>query len=117
MAPCNERVERPVRVQSKTNTPENDVIEATDTEKENHEIAHNFEEGEEKGIEIQDLNMVIDLGNGETTTIAKEAEKAKVSPEEFLNLYNEAEGKTPKEKIDNAHEEVEEQFRGNERRR
>ena len=117
VTPCNERVERPVRVQSKTNTPENDVIEATDTEKENHEIAHNFEEGEEKGIEIQDLNMAIDLVNGETTTIAKEAEKAKVSPEEFLNLYNEAEGKTPKEKIDNAHEEVEEQFRGNERRR
>lgn len=117
VTPCNERVERPVRIQSKTNTPENDVIEATDTEKENHEIAHNFEEGEEKGLEIQSLNMVIDLGNGETTTIEKEAEKAKVSPEEFLNLYNEAEGKNPKEKIDNAHEEIEEQFRGNERKR
>lgn len=117
VTPCNERVERPVRIQSKTNTPENDVIEATDTEKENHEIAHNFEEGEEKGIEIQNLNMIIDLGNGETTTIEKEAEKAKVSPREFLNLYNGAEGKTPKEKIDSAHEEVEEQFRGNERKR
>ena len=117
VTPCNERVERPVKVQSKTNVPETEVIKATDTRTENHEIAHNFEKGEEKGIEIQNLNMIIDLGNGETTTIAKEAEKAKVSPEEFLNLYNEAEGKTPKEKIDNAHEEVEEQFRGNERRR
>lgn len=117
VTPCNERVERPVRVQNKTNITENNVIEATDTEKENHEIAHNFEKGEEKGLEIQNLDMVIDLGNGETTTIEKEAEKAKVSPMEFLKLYNEAEGKSPKEKIDNAHEEIEEQFRGNERRR
>lgn len=117
VTPCNERVERPVKVQSKTNVPETKVIKATDTRTENHEIAHNFEKGEEKGIEIQNLNMIIDLGNGETTTIEKEAEKAKVSPREFLNLYNGAEGKTPKEKIDSAHEEVEEQFRGNERKR
>ncbi len=117
VTPCNERVERPVKVQSKTNVPETEVIKATDTRTENHEIAHNFEKGEEKGIEIQNLNMIIDLGNGETTTIEKEAEKAKISPREFLNLYNGAEGKTPKEKIDNAHEEVEEQFRGNERKR
>ena len=117
VTPCNERVERPVKVQSKTNVPETEVIKATDTRTENHEIAHNFEKGEEKGIEIQNLNMIIDLGNGETTTIEKEAEKAKVSPREFLNLYNGAEGKTPKEKIDSAHEEVEEQFRGNERKR
>lgn len=117
VTPCNERVERPVKVQSKTNIPENDVVKATDTGKENHEIAHNFETGEEKGLKIQNLSMVIDLENGETTTIEKEAERAKVSPEEFLNLYNEAEGKTSKEKIDNAHEEVEEQFRGNKRRR
>lgn len=117
VTPCNERVERPVKVQSKTNVPETEVIKATDTRTENHEIAHNFEKGEEKGIEIQNLNMIIDLGNGETTTIEKEAEKAKVSPREFLNLYNGAEGKTPKEKIDSAHEEVEEQFRRNERKR
>ena len=69
VTPCNARVERPVKVQSKTNVPETEVIKATDTRTENHEIAHNFEKGEEKGIEIQNLNMIIDLGNGETTTI------------------------------------------------
>ena len=59
VTPCNERVERPVKVQSKTNVPETEVIKATDTRTENHEIAHNFEKGEEKGIEIQNLNMII----------------------------------------------------------
>ena len=47
VTPCNERVERPVKVQSKTNVPETEVIKATDTRTENHEIAHNFEKGEE----------------------------------------------------------------------
>lgn len=112
ITPCNERVERPVKVQNKTNVPETEVIRATDTGIENHEIAHNFEKEEEKGTQIQKLDMIIKLENGETTTIEKEAEKAKVSPIEFLKLYNVIEGKSAKEKIDNVHEEIEEQYRG-----
>lgn len=112
ITPCNERVERPVKVQNKTNVPETEVIRATDTGIENHEIAHNFEKEEEKGTHVQKLDMVIELENGETTTIEKEAEKAKVSPIEFLKLYNVIEGKSAKEKIDNVHEEIEEQYRG-----
>lgn len=53
---------------------------------------------------------VIVLENGEETTLRKEAAKAKVSPEEFTRKYNERGGKTPDEKIDSIHEEIEEEF-------
>lgn len=53
---------------------------------------------------------VIVLENGEETTIRKEAAKAKVSPEEFARKYNERGGKTPDEKIEAIHEEIEEEF-------
>lgn len=117
VTPCNERVERPVKVQNKTNIPETEVIMATDTGIENHEIAHNFEKEEEKGTQIQKLDMIIKLENGKTTTIKKEAEKAKISAIEFLKLYNEADGKSAEKKIENVNEEIEEQYRGNRQRR
>ncbi len=53
---------------------------------------------------------VIVLENGKETTIRKEAAKAKVSPEEFARKYNERGGKTPDEKIEAIHEEIEEEF-------
>ena len=53
---------------------------------------------------------IIVLENGEETTLRKEAEKAKISPEEFTKRYNERGGKTPDEKIDSIHEEVEEEY-------
>lgn len=53
---------------------------------------------------------VIVLENGEETTLRKEAAKAKVSPEEFARKYNERGGKTPDEKIEAIHEEIEEEF-------
>ena len=53
---------------------------------------------------------IIVLDDGTETTLRKEAEKAKVSPEEFTKKYNENTGKTPDEKIDDIHEEIEEEF-------
>lgn len=53
---------------------------------------------------------IIVLEDGTETTLRLEAEKAKVSPEEFTRRYNEMGGKTPDEKIDNLHEEIEEEF-------
>ena len=53
---------------------------------------------------------IIVLEDGTETTLRKEAEKAKVSPEEFTRKYNERGGKTPDEKIDAIHEEIEEEF-------
>ncbi len=53
---------------------------------------------------------VIVLEDGTETTLRKEAEKAKVSPEEFTRKYNERGGKTSDEKIEDIHEEIEEEF-------
>lgn len=53
---------------------------------------------------------VIVLEDGTETTLRKEAEKDKVSPEEFTRKYNERGGKTPDEKIEGIHEEIEEEF-------
>ena len=53
---------------------------------------------------------IIVLENGEETTLRKEAEKAKISPEEFTKRYNERGGKTPDEKINSIHEEVEAEY-------
>lgn len=53
---------------------------------------------------------IIVLENGEETTLRKEAEKAKISPEEFTKRYNQRGGKTPDEKIDSIHEEVEAEY-------
>ena len=53
---------------------------------------------------------IIVLEDGSKTTLRKEAEKAKISPEEFTKKYNSREGKTPDEKIDEIQEEVEEEY-------
>ena len=53
---------------------------------------------------------VILLEDGTETTLRKEAEKAKVSPEEFTRKYNDRGGKTPDEKIEAIHEEIEQEF-------
>ena len=53
---------------------------------------------------------IITLEDGTETTLRKEAEKAKISPEEFTRRYNERGGKTPDEKIDAIQDEVEEEF-------
>ena len=58
------------------------------------------------------VDDIIVLENGTQTTIRKEATKAKVSPEEFLNKYEHCSGKTPDEIIEKVHEEIEEEYIG-----
>lgn len=53
---------------------------------------------------------IIVLEDGTETTLRKEAEKAKVSPEEFTRKYNERGGDTPDEKIEDIQDEIEEEF-------
>ena len=53
---------------------------------------------------------IIILENGSKTTLRKEAEKSKVSPEEFTRRYNERGGKTPDEKIEAIQDEIEEEY-------
>lgn len=60
---------------------------------------------------------IILLEDGTKTTLRKEADKAKVSPEEFTNRYNEMSGKTPDEKIDKIQEEIIEEYGAPTRRR
>ena len=60
---------------------------------------------------------IILLEDGTKTTLRKEADKAKVSPEEFTNRYNEMSGKTPDEKIDTIQEEIVEEYGAPTRRR
>lgn len=68
------------------------------------EIASNDELG---------IDDIIVLEDGTQTTIRNEAEKAKISPQEFLQKYESKSGKTADEIIEQVHEEVEEEFRGN----
>ena len=63
------------------------------------------------------LYTSIVLEDGTKTTLRIEAEKDKVSPEEFTRRYNENAGKTPDEKIDNLHDEIEEEFGATSRNR
>lgn len=53
---------------------------------------------------------IIVLENGDETTLRKEAEKAKVSVEEFMRKYEERSGKTPDEKLEEIHEEIEAEY-------
>lgn len=53
---------------------------------------------------------IIVLEDGTKTTLRKEAEKAKISPEEFTKRYNDRGGKTPDEKIDAIQDEIVEEY-------
>ena len=53
---------------------------------------------------------IIILENGAKTTLRKEAEKSKISPEEFTRRYNERSGNTPDEKIEAIQDEIEEEY-------
>lgn len=102
VTPCNERVTRPIEMQGKTEEPEYDVMRATDTNRENDEIAHTFKKGEEKGREVQTLEL-IKLEDGSTTTIEKEAQKAEMNVGEFWEIYSELEEGAPWERLKTAH--------------
>ena len=77
------------------------------------------------GIEEQGMKDISDnisndelyLENGEVTTFEKEARKDKISVNEFKKIFEEAEGRTTKEKLENTHQEIENQFRNPRNRR
>ena len=58
------------------------------------------------------IDDIIVLEDGTETTIRNEAQKDKVSPEEFLSKYERTGGKTPSEIIESVHEEIEEEYIG-----
>ena len=62
---------------------------------------------------------VIRIKDGtEEVSFEEEAKKAKVSVEEFKRIYEEqSESLTPEQRIENVHEEIEEQYMGNDERR
>lgn len=78
---------------------------------ERHEIAENYDDTEKfhEGEEINEYTE-IKLKNGTITTLGKEASKAKVSVDEFVEKYKIAEGENSEEKIDNVQEEIEEEY-------
>lgn len=80
-------------------------------------LVENYEENLQGGDTVQsydDLEQnedwVITLDDGTVIEMEEEARKANVSVEEFIRLYNESEGKDAKEKIENTHDEIEEQY-------
>lgn len=92
--PCNERVERPLRedgedMKGKRTKQVEDISEKGGPEA-IHEIAHKYNETEE--------------------LIEQEAGKAKVSVEEFKRYLEKADGDTLEEKIEQVHEEIEQDY-------
>lgn len=104
--PINEQVKE-VMDHSK-NTHVGDEIERYDAIRENYPT----EDINLADITDESAKGIIRLSNGETTTFAREAEKAKVTVAEFERVYREADGATPEEKLSNAHDEFDRDFRG-----
>ena len=77
------------------------------------ELADNFEKTEElhEGDEITEDTEIV-LSNVKKSTLGEEARKAKVSPEEFIEKYKIADGNDPAEKVENVHEEIEQEPMG-----
>jgi len=63
--------------------------------------------------DIIGIDDVLVLEDGTKTSIRRQAQKAKVSPEEFLGKYETYSGKTPDEILNKVHDEIEEEYRGN----
>lgn len=81
------------------------------------ELADNYQENYNDGDTVQSFDdleqnddWVITLSDGTEISMEKEAEKARVSVEEFIRIFKEAEGKDAKEKLENTQEEIEEQY-------
>ncbi len=93
------------RIDRETNDGQNGRGEKID-------LAENFETTEDlhDGEEINKDTKVV-LKDGTESTIGKEADKAKIPVEEFIEKYETADGNTMGEKIENVHDEVDEEFR------
>ena len=117
--PCNERIEHQVREQGegergRSNKEIRDKFNKSGKESV-HEMAHQFNENEETGVDEQNLESIdnddiIELSDGTTTTFEEEAEKAHMSVDGFKELYEEAEGNTIDEKLEEAHEQANQDF-------
>lgn len=117
---CQERIARSVREEGEGLEGEEnrEVTRGFETEgiQYQHEIAHTKEQLEreykvtETHIEeLKDLDI--------EAIMEREAQKAKISKESFKEYVRKADGKTLKDKIDNAHEEIEQEYMGNQRPR
>lgn len=99
------------------NTRVEEEIDKSQAEIEKHGTAKwkNIDDNLNNDIDHED---VIRINNGtEEISFEEEAKKAKVSVEEFKRIYNEqSENLTPEQKLEQTHEEIEEQFMGERRR-
>lgn len=119
--PCQQRIARAVReegegLESQESKNVTDIFEQEGEVITSHEIAHKKEE-----IERQ-FNVVIsnieELRNLDIEAIMEaEAQRAKVSKESFKEYVRNADGKTLEEKIEDAHEQIEQEYRGVQRPR
>ena len=95
------------------NTRVEEEIDKSQAEIEKHGTAKwkNIDDNPNNDIDHED---VIRINNGtEEISFEEEAKKAKVSVEEFKRIYNEqSENLTPEQKLEQTHEEIEEQFMG-----
>ena len=101
------------------NTRVEEEIDKSQAEVREHGSANwkNIDDNPNNDIDHDDIIRVND--GTEEISFEEEAEKAKVSVEEFKRIYNEqSESLTPEQRLEQTHEEIEEQYMGtNERRR
>ena len=100
------------------NTRVEEEIDKSQAEVREHGSANwkNIDDNPNNDIDHDDIIRVND--GTEEISFEEEAEKAKVSVEEFKRIYNEqSESLTPEQRLEQTHEEIEEQYMGHEERR
>lgn len=103
------------------NTYVNDEIDRAENQFKEHEEnektnINNIDENETNNIKCED-NVIV-LSDGRETTFEEEARKAKVSVEEFRNKFEKEAGDlSPEQKLENVHQEIEEEYIGPAERR
>lgn len=100
------------------NTRVEEEIDKSQSEIEKHGNANwiNIDDDPNNDINHDDVIRIKD--GTEEISFEEEAKKAKVSVEEFKRIYEEqSESLTPEQRIENVHEEIEEQYMGNDERR
>lgn len=118
--PCQERIGRSVREEGEGLEGQENSEVTRDFETEGiyygDEIAHKKEQLErEYNVKEADIKELEDLDI--EAIMEREAEKAKISKEGFKEYVRKAEGKTLQEKIDDAHEQIEQEYKGDKRLR
>lgn len=114
---CNDRIGRSVEMENEgpRAQEQKEVTDAFEREGErnlSHEIGHKKEELEKTYLVTEiHLEELIDLDI--EAVMEAEAQKAKISKEGFKEYVRKADGKTLQEKISNAQEDIEQEYRGN----